>query len=194
VGVQRRGERQRKMNSLTSFISQYSAYLQATILSSIGLVFFLSVIKKDNFKKDSKKVVTCFLLAQLISVVLYLIIKRILGIIQIFPGEDADIILFIFLNLLCIYIETAVFYKLNDRSVYSSKNKEDFSKEYRKVIFSSVRDFCLFFILILIPLYVFGNGSMNNFILFISLAILIVFFTHTVLLPTVLKKFSESFK
>jgi len=182
------------MNSLTSFISQYSAYLLATILSSIGLVFFLSVIKKDNFKKDSKKIITCFLLAQLISVVLYLIIKRILGIIQIFPGEDTDIILFIFLNLLCIYIETAVFYNLNDRSVYSNKNKEDFSKEYRKVIFSSVRDFCLFFILILIPLYVFGNGSMNNFILFISLDILIVFFTHTVLLPLVLKKFSESFK
>ena len=182
------------MNLFSGFISQYLAYLLATAMSSIGLVFFLSVIKKNNFRKDSNKIITYFLVIQLVTVIFYLIIKGILGVFKIFPGEDTDIILFIFLNFLCIYIEVSVFYKLNDLPGSSNKNKTDVSTDYGKEIFSSVRDFCLFFVLILVPLYVFGNGSMNNFILFILLDILIVFLTHTVLLPIVLKKYSKSSK
>lgn len=182
------------MNFLTGFISQYFPYLLVTFLSSTGLVFFLSVIKKDNFKKDSKKVITYFLLVQLITIVFYLILREIFNVLKIYPGEDTDILFFIFLNFLSVYIETSVFYKLNSNYDYSNKNKVEFSNEYQKEIFSLVTDFCLLLVLILVPLYFFGNGSMNNFILFILLDILVVFFTHTVLLPTVLKKYSKSSK
>ena len=85
------------------------------ILSSIGLVFFLSVMKKDNLKNDSKEVTIYFLINQLATVAIYLITKALLSVFHIYPGEDTEIILFIFLNFLCIYIETVVFYKLNER-------------------------------------------------------------------------------
>jgi len=177
------------MNFLAIFLSKYSAYLTVTILSSIGLLFFLSVMKKDNLKRDSKQITTHFLVNQLVAVAIYLIARGLLSVFHIYPGEDTDIILFIFLNFLCIYIETAVFYKLNDRPGYSNKNKDDSSRDYQKEILSSVRDFCLLLVLILVPLYVFGNGSLNSFILFVFLDILVVFFTHTVFLPLVLKKY-----
>jgi len=177
------------MNFLAIFLSKYSAYIMVIILSSIGLVFFLSVMKKDNLKNDSKEVTIYFLINQLSTVAIYLITKALLSVFHIYPGEDTEIILFIFLNFLCIYIETVVFYKLNERVSYSSKNKDAGSRDYQKEIFSSVRDFCLLLVLILVPLYVFGNGSLNSFILFVFLDILVVFFTHTVLLPLVLKKY-----
>ena len=106
------------MNYLSTLLFKYSAYVTVVLLSSIGLAFFLSVMKKDNFKKNSKQIVTYFLINQFIAVALHLIVRRILSVFNIYLGEDTDVILFIFLNFLYIYIGTVIFYKLNDRAGY----------------------------------------------------------------------------
>jgi len=182
------------MNGLSQLINSMSGYLIITGIIFLGILIIFSVTFSGSPKKAKSGIQSAFVFKVFLDIVIFLIISRLMSFL---PGYDAykyDIVGFSFLIIFSILTGLNPIIKLRD-IVPKSKtggSLKDIYSEVSKENTSFSLDFLLISALLLAPMYLLGNGSLNSLLILLFVSVLIVSFGSIVIFPLAFKIFDRN--
>ena len=181
------------MTQVMAFVNPISGYLVISGISLLGVLILFSVIFNNSPGKLRSWITSVFITVMIANIILFFIFHRLGGIFSDYERMDFGIFAFTYMFFLTIVLNFNQIFVIRDSLTKFKKGENPHDKT--DILFSTGRDkvsILVIFVILIICLYVFGNGSLNILLAMVLATTLVVAFTSIILLPlaaNVLKKF-----